>query len=130
MADDNQQTTPPQTQAPAQQAPPPPAPERREDDAPKFGRRQADRPESCPRCGVHVERGKLGSHNFHAHGEDRRAKDRTDDGDKDKDKDKDGPKAPPKKDDKGSQSGGQGQNGTGTRRKPKGRWGDVRKGWG
>lgn len=128
MADDNQQTAPPQTQAPAQQTAPPPAPERREDDAPKFGRRQTDRPESCPKCGVHVERGKLGSHNFHAHGEDRRQKPRDDDNNGDKDKG--GPKSPPKKDDKGGQSGGQGNDGTGTRRQRKGRWDDVRKGWG
>lgn len=132
MADDNQQTTQaPPPQAPAQQTPPqPPAPERREDDAPKWGRRAGDRPESCPKCGVHVERGKLGSHMFHAHGEDRRAKDRKDDGDKDRKDDGDAPKPPPRKDDKGGQSGGQGSDGTGTRRKRKGRWDDVRKGWG
>jgi hypothetical protein len=103
----------------------PPTTERRDDER-KWGRRDADRPEVCPTCGVQVERGKLGAHRFHAHGEDRRAKPRDDDKDKDKDKDKDGPKPPSRKDDKAPQSGA----GNGGGRRRKGRWDDVRKGWG
>jgi hypothetical protein len=121
--DDNQQVT----QPPAQQtAPSPPAPEPREPER-KWGRRDQDRPEVCPTCGVQVERGKLGAHRFHAHNEDRRAKQRTKDDDADRDDDGDTPKAPSRKDDKGTQSGA---DNAGHRRTPKNRWGDVRKGWG
>lgn len=127
MADDNTQTTPPQAQAPAPQAPAPAAPAPERDDEPKWGRRGSDRPETCPTCGVQVERGKLGSHRFHAHGEERRAATRKQEGDDDGD---DKPKTPPRRDDKAPRTPADSGDGSGQRKRSKNRWTDVRKGWG